>query len=223
MSGAGRLSAVVLAAGASSRLGQPKALAGIGGRAALERLVGALLEGLGSAPVVVVGRHAGEIAAADLDLGGAELVTAERWREGRTASLAAGLAALARRAAPAGGEGAEGPLPDVLVAPVDVPLVAPSTVARIAGAWADAGAPPRGWLAPRLRDPAGGHRHGHPIALGRALAAAALGLDPSEPLRTLRASAAPLLAVEVDDPAIVDDLDTQADLERMRARSGGAD
>jgi len=199
MSREGRLSAVVLAAGASSRLGAPKALAEIGGRAALERLVAALREGLGSAPVVVVGRHADEIAAAGLDLGDAEVVTNPRWREGRTASLAAGLAALARRAPAPGTPGTEGPLPDVLVAPVDVPLVAPSTVARIARAWADAGAPPRGWLAPRVPGPGGVHRHGHPVALGRALAAAARALAPSEPLRTVRAGADPLLVRRVDD------------------------
>lgn len=216
MSDATGLRAIVLAAGASSRLGEPKALADLGGRTALERLVAAIAEGLGAPPVVVVGRHSEEIAGALLDLAGAALVTAERWRDGRTASLATGLRAIA---------GADGALPDVLVAPVDVPLVAPATVAGIARAWRDAGSPPRGWLAPRLlpgdaADPREGARYGHPIALGRALAAGVLDLDARAPLRALRATAAPLLSVDVDDVAVVDDLDTGADLARLRARLG---
>ncbi|MEL6432126.1 MAG: NTP transferase domain-containing protein, partial [Planctomycetota bacterium] len=41
---------VVLAAGASSRLGSPKALADLGGRSALERLTGAALTVSGGEP-----------------------------------------------------------------------------------------------------------------------------------------------------------------------------
>ena len=41
---------------------------------------------------------------------------------------------------------------------------------------------------------------------------------PDQPLSELRARARPLLAVDVEDPSVLDDLDTMPDLERMRAK-----
>ena len=82
-------------------------------------------------------------------------------------------------------------------------------------AWQEAGAPPRGWLAPL--DTTSG-QHGHPVLFGGALSSEVLHLDPESPLRELRALADPLLEVPVDSPEILDDLDTPEDLSRMRAR-----
>ena len=51
---------VILAAGASRRLGEPKALADLGGRSVIQRLVEVLGE-LPAAPLVITGHHHAEI------------------------------------------------------------------------------------------------------------------------------------------------------------------
>lgn len=198
---------VVLAAGASSRLGEPKALVDLGGRSALSRLVEAC--GAAEPPLVVTGAHATAIARAAAALGprACELVVNPRWAEGRTGGLALAASRLPGR--------------DLVVAPIDVPLVSRSVFARLRSAWAEADAPSRGWLAPRAPAPAGDPRRaraGHPVVLGRDLAAALARMGPDEPLRDLRADAEPLWTIAVDDRAIYDDLDTPDDLARLRAR-----
>jgi len=189
------LRAVVLAAGESRRLGEPKALAQLGARTALEQLLSAL-ERVDPEPLVVTGAHDAEIRAR---LGTrARCLFHPRWMEGRTTSVLAARIAL--------------PEADVLIAPVDVPLVAAATVEALASAWRESGSPARGWLAPRLGAQGG---FGHPIVVGRELLAR---LEPGKELRTLRALAQPLLALETNDPAILDDLDTPADLAALRRR-----
>lgn len=194
---------VLLCAGASSRLGEPKALALIGGRRVLERLAEAA-RSVDPAPLVVTGKHHAEIEPVALELG-LTCLRNTAWSEGRTGGLQ-----LAAREAPGR---------DLLVSPADVPLVAPRTVRALAERWAAAGAPPEGWLAPAHAIPGERRRFGHPILIGRGLVAAPLeALGAGASLRQLREQAAPLLALDVDDPAILDDLDTPADLARLRAR-----
>ncbi|MEL6714174.1 MAG: NTP transferase domain-containing protein [Planctomycetota bacterium] len=206
---------VVLAAGASSRLGSPKALADLGGRSALERLTGAALTVSGGEPVrVVVGAHAAEIPAALPALEGVEWIVCDDWRLGRTASLRTAARTI-------------GPGRDIVVAPVDVPLVAADTFGRLARAWTTAGAPASGWLAPFVETasleskstPTGSRaRFGHPVVLGADLVRGLEALAEDAPLRALRERAAPLLSVPVRDAAILDDLDTPDDLEALQRR-----
>jgi CTP:molybdopterin cytidylyltransferase MocA len=102
---------------------------------------------------------------------------------------------------------------------VDVPLVPTEVFAALRGAWERAGAPALGWLAPWVL--ADGRRaHGHPIVIGRALAQRVLAEPGERPLKSFRAGADPLLEVETRSLAILDDLDTPADLARLRARRG---
>jgi molybdenum cofactor cytidylyltransferase len=85
--------AVVLAAGASTRLGEPKQLVRIGGEALLERAVRVAREA-GCAPIVVVlGAEAERIRAA-CDLGDAVIVENERWSEGMASSIQTGIRAV---------------------------------------------------------------------------------------------------------------------------------
>jgi molybdenum cofactor cytidylyltransferase len=85
---------LVLAAGEGRRFGGPKQLAALNGRPLLEHAVLVMLAVPAISPVVVVlGAHAGEIRQR-VDLHGAEVVVAEDWAEGQSASLRAGVAAL---------------------------------------------------------------------------------------------------------------------------------
>jgi molybdenum cofactor cytidylyltransferase len=198
---------VVLAAGASARLGEPKALvrlrAGPGGRA-LELLLAAGARLGGGRPLVVTGRHHAEIAAAAPP--GVELLENARWSAGRTGSV---QCALARR-----------PGRDLCLAPVDVPLVPGDVFAALAEEWARRGSPARGWLAPCRVAADGARAFGHPVVVGRALLADLKDFPPDRPLAELRGRAQPLLALVVESAAILDDLDEPADRARLADADG---
>jgi CTP:molybdopterin cytidylyltransferase MocA len=200
---------VILAAGASSRLGRCKALALLpspdgGERTPIELLASAGASFDGAVPLVVTGADHAEIAASDaVRRAGAEVVRNERWSDGRTGGV---LLAASRRSGL-----------DLCVAPVDVPRVPRSVFDALLSAWLAAGAPAEGWLAPSYRRPAGTvPEFGHPVVLGRKLLQHLSGNDAGTPLRTLRALAKPVFDVEVASPEILDDLDTEEDLERLR-------
>jgi CTP:molybdopterin cytidylyltransferase MocA len=189
---------VILAAGASTRLRQCKALADLGGGATpLSELVRA------GAELVVGGAHAEAIRAALPP--GVEFAHNAAWESGRLSSVQCAVRARPGR--------------DLCLAPVDVPLVPAAVFEELARAWEAAGSPARGWLAPWVAD--GGRRaHGHPLLVGRDLLAELLEADPGLPLKNFRTRASPLLELEVASKAILDDLDLPEDLARLRARRG---
>jgi len=94
---AGDVAVLVLAAGASRRLGRPKQLVRIGGEALVARAI-RLARSLGPLWVgVVVGAQAARTAAL-ARTHGASVVPALRWREGLSASLRAGVRGAPRSA-----------------------------------------------------------------------------------------------------------------------------
>lgn len=194
---------VVLCAGASRRLGEPKALVRLGpgpDDRALPRLL-ASAHALGDArPLVVSGaEHERLLAHLPPEV---ECARNAAWAAGRTGSI---RFALGLR-----------PDQDLCLAPIDAPRVSPATFAALAAAWLAAGCPEEGWLAPGLTTPAG-PRFGHPILVGRTLLARLKDFPADAPLRALRALARPLLHLAVSDPAVLENLDTPADLARLRA------
>ena len=199
-------SVLILAAGASQRLGEPKALARIGPRTALEHLLTAC--GSNQPPTVVTGAHEAEIAAHLKEAAGgapeANLAFNAAWARGRTGSVQRGARALADR--------------DILLAPIDVPLVPSEVFTRLRQEWARAGRPAMGWLAPSAPDREGHSRPGHPIVIGRGLVEPLSRLDPDAPLKLLREHADPVWMVEVGAVEIHDDLDRPEDLEELRRR-----
>ena len=81
---------VLLAAGASERLGQPKALVKLAGRTALEHLLDACGD---PNPLLITGAHASELTAAIRGEGAgprAELLHHPTWSNGRSSSIACG-------------------------------------------------------------------------------------------------------------------------------------
>ncbi|MBS0375045.1 MAG: nucleotidyltransferase family protein [Proteobacteria bacterium] len=180
---------LVLAAGASRRLGRPKQLVCLDGVPLVRRALGTALALRPRWAGVVVGAYAARVAAAARGAG-ASIVPARRWREGLAASLAAGV-----RAAP-------GDARWLLVLLVDQWRVGPADCARLL---VRAGRRPvAASYAGRLGVPALWPRSAWP-ALAR--------------LRGDRGAQALLqrTALPVPMPRAAADLDTPADLATLRA------
>lgn len=199
LSAAGPVAGVVLAAGASSRMGRPKALLELDGRSFVARGVD-LLCAAGCEPVIVVdGAHRlGPIE-------GAALVHNPDWTHGPLASLQRGLGqALAR--APT--------LAACVVHHVERPRVAVETVTALLALLERAPG--------SLCQPSYGGRSGHPMVWPRELFDALLALDPArDTARTLvrGPAAGRRRKLELDDPGVVDNIDTPADYAALVDRS----
>jgi CTP:molybdopterin cytidylyltransferase MocA len=187
--------AIVLAAGASSRMGAPKALLRAGDRTFIRRLLDTLREAGVHDAVVVVRPDADaileEIAAARF---GRAVVNPDPAR-GQLSSLVTGLDTIDEPRVVA-----------ALVTLVDVPLVASATVAALI---ARAPRSSAGIVRATYR-----HRHGHPVVFKRELFDVLRRADPAAGAKSvLRAHA--IEDVDVDDPGVVEDVDTPDDYRRV--------
>ena len=181
----GTIAGLVLAAGAGTRFGGPKALAEIAGERLVDRSVRILRSG-GCAPVVVVS------GAAMFSVAGGRVVHNPQWASGMGSSLRAGLAALPEQVTAA------------VVVLVDTPWLAPEAVRRVAAAYA-------GGATLAVATYAG--RRGHPVLLGRDhWAGIAAGADGELGARAYLAGRTDVAEVDctgLGDPA---DVDTPAQL-----------
>ncbi len=197
------ISGIVLAAGASSRMGKSKASLPFGatGETILSRIVSVLLTGGVAGVAVVAGAHIDAVRhAMPWAERRARLVEHPGWAQGQLSSLIAGLNAID-----------EPLLEAVMVTPVDVPLVNAATVAAVIEAW-------RRTRAPIVR-PVDGDRHGHPVIFDRSvfddLRQADLAVGAKAVFATHRDR---VLNVDVKDAGAFEDIYTPADYERLRPR-----
>jgi molybdenum cofactor cytidylyltransferase/nicotine blue oxidoreductase len=137
---------LLLAAGAGTRMGAPKALVHDARGSWLVRGVRTLRAGGCDRVTVVLGASAAE-ATALLDGEDVTVVTADDWAAGMSASLRAGLLALADTAPTA-----------AVVTLVDLPDVGPDVLARVLAGAVETGT---------LRRASYDGRPGHPVLLGR--------------------------------------------------------
>jgi len=182
------LAGLILAGGASQRMGREKALLAYQGETLGDRLIG-VLAGHCSPVIVVLGHHAEAIRAGLRRAGQAVFVVNESYVDGQLSSLQCGLAAVP--------EGAEG----VLFLPVDYPAVQEATVAALIGAFERrAGSP---LVVPRYQG-----RRGHPVCCARELIPEFLALGRDSQARVVvHRHAHETRYVEVDDPGILRDVD----------------
>lgn len=196
-----RVAGLILAGGESRRMGAlgPKAALTLGGRSFLACGVHLLRAG-GCDPILAVdGAHRILEAHAGVDL----LVHNPEWRRGPLSSLQIGVASL-------------GPVPvdGVVVHRVEQPAVDPRVIADLIAAWQ--AEPDAIW------QPSVDGRSGHPVLWPRAAfeAIAALDSDRHTARDLLRspAWAAHRRKLPVEDPGVLDNVDTPDDLARLRAR-----
>ncbi|PKN79947.1 MAG: molybdopterin-guanine dinucleotide biosynthesis protein A [Chloroflexi bacterium HGW-Chloroflexi-9] len=200
------VAAILLAAGASSRMGSPKPLLPWAGTTLVEwELAQLRASGVGEI-VVVLGARA-EAVRRVLLTDPATLVFNARWAQGRATSLAAGARALLSLA------------PDlVVIENVDQPAPA-SLVARLIEATRSAGADA---VQPVYLDADGAEHGGHPVVLrGAVLPALALATEASEGLRGVLAGRAVHRVRIGGEPATAWDLDTPEAYEAARTAFGG--
>jgi nicotine blue oxidoreductase len=201
-----KVAGLLLAAGGGQRLGgRPKALLEHRGALLVERAARALRTGGCSRVHVVLGAGAEEVRGR-ARLPDCVLVDSPDWPQGMGASLRAGLASLE-------GTGAEA----ALVLLVDQPDVGAPAVRRVLEAAAAGG--PQGLPAALVSAAYSGAR-GHPVLFGAAhwpgIAADAVGDQGARAY--LKAHDARIVRVECADVADPYDIDTAADLARLRSR-----
>lgn len=182
------VAAVILAAGASSRMGSPKAYLDYRGETFLGRLV-RMFRVYCENVLVVAGAY--------LEAPGAQVVINPAPERGMLSSLQCGLAAaVALEATEA-----------VAFTPVDYPAIGESTIEAVVARWS-------GEL---LRIPRHQERRGHPVLIARPIIREILALpDGAQARDVIRRHAADTLYVDVDDPGVLVDVDTPADYERIR-------
>jgi CTP:molybdopterin cytidylyltransferase MocA len=195
---------VLLAAGKGSRFGQPKALVELDGQTLAERGVNLLRAG-GARPVLIV------TGAAPIEIDGAHAVYNPEWRTGMGSSLRAALQALARiitTPASATGTGTVS-ISAAVVALADQPLIGPEAVARLIAAYRDGASVVVATYDGQPRNP---------VLLPREHWAEVIATATGDQgARTfLRAHPDLVTLVECGDTGRPDDIDTPADLARIK-------
>ena len=195
MDEADRVFALILAAGESRRLGQPKQLLDLGGKALVahvaEHAIAAPIDGV----VVVIGSHASEV---ELALRGLPVyrVYNPHFAQGQGASLAAGV-----RALPSTVDG-------VVVVLGDMPAVTPEAIGEVVTRWRETHAPA---VVTRYDG-----QQGHPVLFDRSVFFELASLDGDIGGRDILRALGDLVEA-VDAPGeMPPDVDTEEDWERLQ-------
>lgn len=185
-----QVTGVLLAAGSGTRFGTSKLLVRLADGTPLAVAAARHLRPAVDRCVAVVRPHDSELASV-LMAEGLQVVGCVRAQEGMGASLACGIGACAEADA-------------WLVALADMPFILPRTIAQVA-ATLRSGAP---LAAPVFRG-----RRGHPVGFDRRFAPSLLALAGDAGARMLLAQHdAELTRVVCDDPGVLRDIDTPADI-----------
>ncbi len=190
------LSALVLAAGQSERMGRPKPLLPFGNQTCLSLVLDAC-KGAGIEEIIVVlGSDEKEIRR-EVDLKGVQWYRNMHPERGQTSSLKIGLSNMDKEA------------DAFFIFPADYPLVRPYILKTLNAAY-------RGgekWK--RIFVPTFGGRRGHPVLIDKVLRPTFRALGEEEPAhKVIRSQEANVEMVKVRDPAVILDIDTALDYDR---------
>ena len=185
------ISALILAAGKSERMGKPKALLPFRGRTFLENILDAIAESSLTNTVVVVGHHRDDIMER---LNIPNLVFNPDYEQGMVTSFQAGI-----RALPPDSSGA-------VLFLVDHPVVDSSTIDALVN-----NSGPN-----RIVVPVFSGRRGHPVLFAREVLEEILALPASQGANiVVRRDPGRIIEVSVDSPGILVDIDTLEDFEKL--------
>lgn len=197
------IESIVLAAGASSRMGRPKAALPLtgAGDTFLWRLCRTLLDAGLPRVTIVTGASPEAVAAAwpgrDPRV---RTVHNPQWPLGQLSSLLTGLDAVD-----------DGRIEAIAVALVDCPLVRASTVRTLIDTW-------RARRAPIVRPSRGGGVHGHPVIFDSSVFAELRAADPAHGAKpVVHAHRGTLIDVATDDDGAFRDADTEEEYKELLA------
>ena len=183
------IAATILAAGASRRMGVPKALLEYRGRTFLQSILDAT-EVLGLRRYIALGHDADKVLARH-DLHGSSVVMNEEMSAGPIGSIRASIRAIENH-----------PINALIVWPVDFPHVALNSVQSLIDRFQKADSP--AIVLPEFQG-----RGGHPVIFARSVFAELLAAPDSEGAKAVvQADRCRVVRVPVNDPAVVDSLNT---------------
>jgi len=186
----GSIAGLILAAGASRRMGTPKALLLFQGETFLDRLI-RLFSSVTSPLIVVVGYHADQIRSGIQRSSEAVFAVNPAPERGMLSSMQCGLGLV-----PPDAEA-------VMFTPVDHPNLKSSTLEEIAARFLAERAP--------VTVPTHAGKHGHPVCIAHPLISELLSLPPdAQASDVIHRYAGRTSYLEVPDPAILTDIDDQA-------------
>ena len=196
---------ILLAAGASRRMGTPKPLLLWQGEPLVRRMARTLLDGGAESLIVVIGPN--EVGSAITDsiknLPGIISIVNPSPEQGMLSSVQAGM------------QEAQGKLPNIagwLVCPCDLPLLEPAHVARLLSVWEGDGQ--------CILVPTAGEKRGHPTLFGNLWATEILRMDAKQVglNHLLARHPAAVREVSVEDTAILHDADTPEEWQALLKR-----
>jgi molybdenum cofactor cytidylyltransferase len=185
------ISAIVLAAGKSERMGRPKALLLCRGKTFLENILESIANSAVDECVVVLGHHRKEITSR-LNL--PSCVYNPDYEQGMTTSIQAGIRALSPES-----KGA-------VLCLVDHPVIRPGTIDVLIARSAPG----------RIVLPVYGGRRGHPVFFASDVLAEIQTLPPSQGANTVvRRDPGRIVEAHVEDPGVLLDIDTPEQMENL--------
>jgi molybdenum cofactor cytidylyltransferase len=188
----------MLAAGTSSRLGQPKQLLEVRGRPLLQHAIDAAAGSELDEVVVVLGHESERIASALALPSGARVVVNDHYESGQSTSLRTGLSSVDPRADAAA----------ILLG--DQPGLTSAAIRKVLDAFRDSDAP--------IVRAVWQGTPGHPVVLARSEWEPVQRLEGDKGARDLVAASARAEVIEMEEPP-VEDVDTWEQYERLRDQS----
>lgn len=194
--GVKHVAAIVLAAGRGTRFGsEPKLLASLDGKVLIRHVVEAAISSV-AGPVIVVTGHRHRDVEAELNDLPVQIVRNVAFCEGLSTSLKAGFAALPPQSKAA------------IVVLGDMPLVTSGLIDRLVQTWDSMNMPAA--LVPTMNG-----KRGNPVVLSRDLENLIAQLSGDAGAGPILRERSDVIECPVDDPAILEDVDTSEELRRI--------